>query len=208
MFSPLKGTKSKTKQPTPEVPISKCLGKVSAAFLSADKRVYIFSRKKLFILKKTLGIEVGPISIGKIFKGVKSVDAAFRRHDGNTVLFRKNKYFVLNSNNQYVSGPHRIRPSFAGLESQSGRINAAFIWSKTNALYIIKGDKYWRYSPNSKGNGYRLVPGYPKFVKNIWPRVPGKVDAALTWTDGETYLFKGKKNYIKFRYQLRCKTAR
>ncbi|XP_065066313.1 interstitial collagenase-like [Rhopilema esculentum] len=191
----LYGTKSKTKQPTPEVPFSKCLGKVSASFLSAEKHVYIFSRKKLFILKKTLGIKVGPVSIGKIFKGVKSVDAAFRRHDGNTVLFRKNKYFVFNSNNQYVSGPHRISSSFAGLESRSGRINAAFIWSKTNALYIIKGDKYWRYSLNSNGNGYRLVPGYPKLIKDIWPRVPGKVDAALTWTDGKTYLFKGDKFY-------------
>ena len=166
-------------------------------FLGADKKTYVFSKRKLFIFSKSLSIDQGPIAIWKIFKGVKSVDAAFTRHDGKTVLFSSGKYFVFNSRNMYVSGPHQIKSTFKGLANVPGKIDAAFIWPKTDALYIMKGNKYWRYYPIGKGESYGIAPGYPKDIARSWKRVPQNIDAAYTWINGATYLFKGKF-YYKF----------
>ena len=188
------GKKSKPQPTVTSIPPSgKCLEKISAAFVGANKLVYMFSNNRLFVLDKNLRLLLGPVSVWKLFKGVKSVDAAFQRHDGNTVLFSKKSYYVFSPNNDYVSGPHNIASSFPGLDIFSGKVDAAFIWPKTNALYITKGNVYWRYFPLAKGKSYGLVPGYPKLLQNKWTKLPSKLDAALTWTDGATYLFKGKK---------------
>ena len=170
----------------------KCLGNITAAFVGADKAVYLFSNKHLYILNKNLGLNIGPIAVWKVFKGVKSVDAAFQRHDGNTVLFTKKLYYVFSPNNDYVSGPHYISSSFPSLQVYSGNADAAFIWPKTNSLYITKGNVYWRYYSYANGAKYGLVPGYPKLLQNERINIPGMLDAALTWNDGATYLFKGK----------------
>ena len=67
---------------------SRCFNRMDAAFLGNDKRTYVFNSDKLYILKKTLGIEKGPILVSKLFKGVLSVDAAFKRqYDRNTIIF-------------------------------------------------------------------------------------------------------------------------
>ncbi len=64
-----------------------CFSRMSAIFLAGDKKTYMFSSDKLWILDKHLALEKGPIYVEKVFKGIKSVDAAFRRNDGKTVLF-------------------------------------------------------------------------------------------------------------------------
>ncbi len=69
-----------------------CFSKVGAVFLGNDKKTYVFNSDKLFILKKGLGIEKGPIPVSKIFKGVQKVDAAFKRQrEQDTVLFSGKK---------------------------------------------------------------------------------------------------------------------
>ena len=173
-------------------PHGKCLQRISAAFTAANKLVYLFSKTRLFVLDQNLRILLGPISVWKLFKGVKSVDAAFQRHDGNTVLFSKKYFYVFTPNNDYLSGPHRISSSFPGLDTFSGNVDAVFVWPKTNALYITKENVYWRFFPIAKGKTYGLVPGYPKLLQNTWTNLPNRLDAGLTWTDGATYLFKGK----------------
>ena len=143
-------------------------------------------------MNKKLQVLLGPIHVRKIFKGVKSVDAAFRRQDGSTVLFSKKSFYVFSSKNSYLSGPNSISSSFPRLDIFPGKVDTAFIWPKINALYITKGNLYWRYYRLAESNGYGLVPGYPKLLQRGWSKLPSNINATLTWTDGATYLFKGK----------------
>ena len=177
---------------TAKPPAKKCLQKITAAFTGTNKLTYFFSNNLVLVLNKNLQVILGPIRIGKIFKGVKSVDAAFRRQDGNTVLFSKQSFYVFSPKNSYLSGPNSVSSSFPGLDVFPGKVDAAFVWSRINALYITKGNLYWRYFQLAESNGYGLVPGYPKLLKKRSSRLTGNINAALTWTDGATYLFKGK----------------
>lgn len=177
---------------TTKRPVSQnCIRDITAAFMASNKLVYVFIDRHLFVLRPNGGIIVGPISVWKIFKGVKSVDAAFRRHDDKTVLFRNDVFYVFSAKNRYISGPHPIKGRFAGLGRVQGNIDAAFVWPKTNSLYITKGRLYWRYHFLGSGD-YALVPGYPKQMQKQWTNRVGNLDAAFTGANGATYLFKGE----------------
>lgn len=53
------------------------------------------------------------------------------------------------------------------------------------------GDKYWKLEDD------KVASGYPRFIRNDWPGLPGSIDAAFTWTNGRTYFFKGSR-YWRF----------
>ncbi|KAL3207641.1 hypothetical protein MRX96_010113 [Rhipicephalus microplus] len=43
-----------------------------------------------------------------------------------------------------------------------------------------------------------IADGYPRRISDDWGGLPGHIDAALTWSDGKTFFFKGG-NYWRFR---------
>eukprot|EP00794_Sanderia_malayensis_P009339 gene9339-10324_t len=172
----------------------KCFSKVGGVFLGNDKKTYIFNNDKLFILKKGLGIEKGPIPVSKLFKGVDKVDAAFKRQsDKHTILFSGKNYFVFDGSHNYVSGPTPISQGFRGFSSDFGDIDAAFVWPGNKLLYIFKGDKYWRvYLINGQ---YKVASSYPRTISSAWKGVPNDITAVFPWRNGVTYFFKGSKYY-------------
>ena len=42
-----------------------------------------------------------------------------------------------------------------------------------------------------------MEPGYPRFISSGWDGLPSNIDAAFTWTNGKTYIFRGSK-YWRF----------
>eukprot|EP00794_Sanderia_malayensis_P009338 gene9338-10323_t len=183
-----------TLKPPVEKP-HECFSRVTAIFLAANKKTYMFNAAKLWILDGNLAVEKGPISVDRVFKGMKTVDAAFQRDDGNSLLFSGRSFFVYNAENVYISGPHLIADHFNGL-SKLHRIDAAFVWPGNRALYIFKGKRYWRYRPVSNGKKYMLDATYPRKIKHGWIGIPRHgLDGMFTWKNGITYLFKSDKYY-------------
>jgi hypothetical protein len=54
-------------------------------------------------------------------------------------------------------------------------------------IFNYSKDMYWRYNETTRS----MDPGYPHNISR-WRGVPPDLDAAMTWTDGSTYFFKGK----------------
>jgi matrix metalloproteinase-14 (membrane-inserted) len=56
---------------------------------------------------------------------------------------------------------------------------------------LISGTKFWRFDPTQKPP---VKSTYPKPLSN-WEGLPDNVDAALQYTNGYTYFFKGGQYY-------------
>jgi hypothetical protein len=54
-------------------------------------------------------------------------------------------------------------------------------------MFNYSKDMYWRYNETTR----KMDPGYPHNIDR-WRGVPSDLDAAMTWTDGLTYFFKGR----------------
>jgi len=68
-------------------------------------------------------------------------------------------------------------------------IDSAMIWNYDDKPYFFKADKYWQYSR------WGMQASWPRSTKDISPIVPEKVDAALKWNNGKTYIFAGPYYY-------------
>uniref|UniRef100_A0A8C6UDI0 Matrix metallopeptidase 19 n=1 Tax=Neogobius melanostomus TaxID=47308 RepID=A0A8C6UDI0_9GOBI len=97
-----------------------------------------------------------------------------------------------------------------------GGLSAAVHSPRTGKSYFVKGDKLWRYtgfkidhgfprrlnlvySAFTQGSGFwqwdEIKPGdfksYPQPISRLFKGAPSGTDAAVTWTDGSVYLFRG-----------------
>ncbi|GBM80819.1 Matrix metalloproteinase-16 [Araneus ventricosus] len=53
--------------------------------------------------------------------------------------------------------------------------------------YLFKGDYYWELIGLQVT---RIADGYPRKISEDWGGLPGNLDAALTWANGNTFFFK------------------
>lgn len=61
-------------------------------------------------------------------------------------------------------------------------------------MYLnLLGSKFWKFDPTQKPP---VKSNYPKPISN-WEGIPNDMDAALQYTNGYTYFFKGG-NYYRF----------
>lgn len=82
-----------------------------------------------------------------------------------------------------------------GLPAELRDMDAAIAFPGNGQTYFFKQDKYWKYDQENR----KIVPGYPKLIKQHWQGVPNNIDAALQTPEGETYFFKGQ-NYYRFSH--------
>ena len=79
-------------------------------------------------------------------------------------------------------------------------MDAVFTWNKNKKTYIFKGSEYWRFDDKMK----QLDRRYPKKISKGWPDIGNNIDAAVTWSNWFSYVFKGNyylklNNYPKNR---------
>ena len=61
---------------------------------------------------------------------------------------------------------------------------------RNDETYVFKGRQYWKLTDTA------VAEGYPRNAERDWG-LPGRVDAAFTWTNGKMYFFKGNR-YWRF----------
>ena len=61
---------------------------------------------------------------------------------------------------------------------------------RNDETYVFKGRQYWKLTDTA------VAEGYPRDAERDWG-LPGRVDAAFTWTNGKMYFFKGNR-YWRF----------
>ncbi len=125
------------------------------------------------------------------------IDAAVNWGNGKAYFFKGGQYV------RYDIKADRVDPGYPkpinndtwpGVPWFDG-IDAAVNWGNGKA-YFFKGGQYVRYDIKAD----RVDPGYPKPINNdTWPGVPwfDGIDAAVNWTNGKAYFFKGN-SYIRF----------
>jgi len=120
------------------------------------------------------------------------VDAMLTMTDGGgSYIFKDSRYWKMTDAGLAPGYPKQISEGWEGLPDN---IDAAFSW-KNGKTYILKGNRYWRYSADSLG---KLDQGFPKKISRGFDGIPNNVDAALVWAKNEKiYFFKGS-NYWKF----------
>ncbi|XP_055920666.1 matrix metalloproteinase-14 isoform X4 [Eupeodes corollae] len=78
------------------------------------------------------------------------------------------------------------RPHDDSILCKDPKIDALFN-SHDGLTYALKGQMYYKLTENS------VADGYPKYISEGWPGLPGDIDAAFTYKNGKTYFFKGTK---------------
>lgn len=66
---------------------------------------------------------------------------------------------------------------------QDGKIDAVTRIAD-GTTYVFKGKHYWKVETAG------LADGYPRKISDDWGGLPGDLNAALTWADGKTFIFK------------------
>lgn len=75
--------------------------------------------------------------------------------------------------------------------SRLTKLNAVFTFERTPLTYLFQGTQYWRYNEKAK----RATGRYPRNISPAWPNVVNNLDAAMTWINKKSYIFKGEDYY-------------
>ncbi|KHN87112.1 Matrix metalloproteinase-16 [Toxocara canis] len=118
------------------------------------------------------------------------IDAAVTDSDGDSYIFKGEQYWLLDRNGRIYEGYPRFIA--AGLVHMPTNIDAALIWNYDDQPYFFKNDKYWKYSR------WGMPRTYPRSLKMLFKgftKIPAKINAAVTWLNGRSYIFAGRYYY-------------
>ncbi|KAL9954705.1 hypothetical protein ACROYT_G042276 [Oculina patagonica] len=127
------------------------------------------------------------------------INAAYRNKQGKVVFFSGSRFWEYNKPDpsRYNARRQLQRSGYItqyGLSWEVRNMDAVFTWKKNQKTYIFKGSKYWRYNEVNR----RMDSGYPRDIQGGWPDLPDNIDAAVTWSNGKSYVFDGK-DYLRLK---------
>uniref|UniRef100_A0A914ZEM2 Peptidase metallopeptidase domain-containing protein n=2 Tax=Parascaris univalens TaxID=6257 RepID=A0A914ZEM2_PARUN len=132
-----------------------------------------------------------PRRISQDWGGISGpIDAAVTDSDGDSYIFKGEQYWLLDRNGKVYEGYPRFIS--AGLVDMPSNIDAALIWNYDDQPYFFKNDKYWKYSR------WGMPRTYPRSLKMLFKgftKIPAKINAAVTWSNGRSYIFAGRYYY-------------
>ncbi|KAE8746417.1 matrix metalloproteinase [Frankliniella occidentalis] len=180
---------STTEAPTEEDAELCTSASVDTIFNSADGSTFAFKGQHFWKLTEESIAPGYPQRISKSWPGLPGdIDAAFTYKNGKTYFFKGSQYWRYTGRKMDGNYPKPISEGFTGIPDN---LDAAFVWSGNGKIYFFKRDKFWRFDPSSRPP---VKNTYPKPIAN-WEGLPNDLDAALQYTNGFTYFFKGGQYY-------------
>ncbi|XP_034238116.1 matrix metalloproteinase-16 isoform X3 [Thrips palmi] len=163
---------------------------VDTMFNSADGSTFAFKGQHYWKLTEESIAPGYPQRISKSWPGLPGdIDAAFTYvKNGKTYFFKGSQYWRYTGKKMDPNYPKPISEGFTGIPDN---LDAAFVWSGNGKIYFFKRDKFWRFDPAQRPP---VKNTYPKPIAN-WEGLPNDLDAALQYTNGFTYFFKGGQYY-------------
>ncbi|KAM3872560.1 matrix metalloproteinase-19-like [Diretmus argenteus] len=159
-----------------------CDATVDAVMLGPLHKTYVFSGQYVWTVSNS-GYN-SPILISALWKDLPgNLNAAVHSQ-------RTGKSYFLKGNKVWRYTDFRLDHSFPKrLTNIPPDIDSALYLNDNKKLIFIKGTGYWQWDEIEQTD----FSSYPKPIGQLFHGVPSNPDAALTWTNGHVYIFKGTK---------------
>ncbi|XP_068997063.1 matrix metalloproteinase-19-like [Embiotoca jacksoni] len=157
-----------------------CKATLDAVMLGPLRKTYMFSGRYVWTLSNS-GYNT-PVLISALWKDLPgSLHAAVHSpRTGKSYFLKDDKVWRYTSFKLDSGFPKRLANIPANIDS-------AFYFNKNKKLIFFKGSGYWQWDEISPTD----FSSYPKPIGQLVHGAPSNTDAALMWTNGHIYLFKG-----------------
>ncbi|CAK6963795.1 matrix metalloproteinase-19-like [Scomber scombrus] len=159
-----------------------CKATLDAVMLGPLTKTYVFSGQYVWTLSSS-GYNT-PIRISALWKELPgSLNAAVHSpRTGKSYFLKDDKLWRYTGFKLDNSFPKRLTNIPANIDS-------ALYLNKNKKLIFFKGSGYWQWDEI----GPTDFSSYPKSVEKLFYGLPSNTNAALTWTNGHIYVFKGSQ---------------
>ncbi|XP_029012644.1 matrix metalloproteinase-19-like [Betta splendens] len=164
------------------VVVDPCKATVDAIMLGPLRKTYMFSGQYVWTVSSSGSSS--PVLISALWREMSgSLSAAVHSQ-------RTGKSYFLKGDKVWRYTGFRLDHGFPKrLSNIPANIDSALYFSKTKKLIFFKGSGYWQWDEI----GPTDFSSYPKPTQQLFRGAPSDTDAALTWTNGHIYMFKGSK---------------
>ncbi|KAM9856269.1 matrix metalloproteinase-19-like [Aulostomus maculatus] len=175
---------SSSRKPSPLVPggitPNPCKAPLDAVMLGPSRKTYVFSGQYVWTVSSS-GYN-SPVLISTLWKELPgSLNAAVHSQ-------RTGKSYFLRGEKVWRYTGFKLDHGFPKhLANIPANIDSALYFSENKKLIFFKGSEYWQWDeirPTDFGS-------YPKPIGDLFRGAPSHTDAAVTWTNGHIYMFKG-----------------
>jgi matrix metalloproteinase-14 (membrane-inserted) len=113
--------------------------------------------------------------------------------DGDIHAFKGDNYWLISEDGSMSSPTRRIQARWRDVPSNLDAV-VSFDMNK-GPVFFFKNEYYWRYNKSNS-----LQPITSRLIREGFPGIPDKVDAAFVWSrNGGLYFIKGN-SYYRYRY--------
>uniref|UniRef100_A0A0N4ZAI2 ZnMc domain-containing protein n=1 Tax=Parastrongyloides trichosuri TaxID=131310 RepID=A0A0N4ZAI2_PARTI len=176
---------------------------IDAAVELANETVLIFKDEWMFHIENSKVIHSKTKRISDFWPSITGkIDGITMDGSGDFYMFQDTKYWILDKNLQIRKNyPNLISKGIPNLGSDN--IDAVFHFYLNELPYVFKNDTYWIFKSTHKH------PSLKKPISSIFKsctncKIPTKIDAAFSSSNGLSYIFVGKEYYrLQNKHPLR-----